>query len=171
MAVPLMGTNRVVFAGLKLPLGTLGGIWALADPENNDSLTRRGVAITVRLIGWAQAGNLPAPELCDKREHTHNISHIYHANSLISAGPTPVIEGIAAPAHAGQTTPIAMQSSALPPLLPTDRMEFLNVYQNANPLNGFVTSKLTISYTYPPCVLIVEQAILQEIYSLNTSCL
>lgn len=59
-----------VFAGSKLPPATLGDIWALADPENNGALTRRGVAVTVRLIGWAQAGKLPTLDLLDKRKYS-----------------------------------------------------------------------------------------------------
>lgn len=46
----------------------LGDIWALADPENNGVLTRKGVAVTVRLIGWAQAGETPSEELIEKRK-------------------------------------------------------------------------------------------------------
>lgn len=55
-----------VFAGAKLPPATLGDIWALADPENNGALHRRGVAVAVRLIGWAQAGESPSVELIEK---------------------------------------------------------------------------------------------------------
>jgi hypothetical protein len=55
-----------VFAGAKLPPATLGDIWAIADPENNGALTRKGVAITVRLIGWAQNGETPSSELLEK---------------------------------------------------------------------------------------------------------
>ena len=55
-----------VFAGAKLPPATLGDIWAIADPENNGALTRKGVAIAVRLIGWAQNGETPSSELLEK---------------------------------------------------------------------------------------------------------
>ena len=65
-----------VFAGSKLAPATLGDIWALADPENNGALTRRGVAVTVRLIGWAQAGEVPSAELLDKRESNFIINQI-----------------------------------------------------------------------------------------------
>jgi epidermal growth factor receptor substrate 15 len=55
-----------VFAGARLPPAILGDIWALADPENNGILTRKGVAIAVRLMGWAQKGEQPSNELLDK---------------------------------------------------------------------------------------------------------
>lgn len=55
-----------IFAGSHLPPGTLGDIWSLSDPENNGALTRRGVAIAVRLIGWAQSGETPSNELLEK---------------------------------------------------------------------------------------------------------
>ena len=65
-----------VFAGSKLAPATLGDIWALADPENNGALTRRGVAVTIRLIGWAQAGEVPSAEHLDKRESSFIINQI-----------------------------------------------------------------------------------------------
>ena len=55
-----------VFAGAHLPPATLGDVWSLADPENNGALTRKGVAVAVRLIGWAQNGESPTVELIDK---------------------------------------------------------------------------------------------------------
>jgi epidermal growth factor receptor substrate 15 len=55
-----------VFAGAKLAPATLGDIWALSDPENNGALTRKGVAIAVRLIGWAQNGESPSAELLER---------------------------------------------------------------------------------------------------------
>lgn len=129
-----------VFAGAHLPPATLGDIWSLADPENNGALTRKGVAVAVRLIGWAQAGELPTAELIDK------------------AGPLPTIDGLQVPAvsslPARAPAPISTLPSALPPLLPTDRTKFLTLFNKANPggglLNGeqakniFVRSKLSV---------------------------
>lgn len=56
-----------VFSGSKLPATTLGEIWALSDKENNGFLTRKGVAIALRLIGHAQRGESVTEALIDKR--------------------------------------------------------------------------------------------------------
>lgn len=56
-----------VFAGAKLPPATLGEIWSIADKDNNGFLTRKGIAIAVRLIGHAQKGETVKEALVDKR--------------------------------------------------------------------------------------------------------
>ena len=45
-----------VFGGAKLTPIVLGEIWSIADEENNGWLSKKGVAIAVRLMGWAQKG-------------------------------------------------------------------------------------------------------------------
>ena len=57
-----------VLAGASLPPTTLGLIWTLADDENNGFLTRKGVAVLVRLVGWAQKGEQVSAALVDKRK-------------------------------------------------------------------------------------------------------
>lgn len=56
-----------VFDGSKLPATVLGEIWAMADEDNNGWLSRKGVAIVVRLMGWAQKGETISPALLQKR--------------------------------------------------------------------------------------------------------
>lgn len=56
-----------VFAGAHLPPATLGEIWNLADYDNNGWLGKKGVAMAVRLIGWAQAGEKVSAMLLQKR--------------------------------------------------------------------------------------------------------
>ncbi|KAG8867620.1 hypothetical protein FRC20_005312 [Serendipita sp. 405] len=130
-----------VFAGCNLPPATLGDIWSLSDPENNGILTRKGVAIAVRLIGWAQKGESPSAELLEK------------------PGPLPTIEGIPTPPAAplpsrAPLAPIVALAHSLPPLSPTDRSKFLTLFSKANPVGGllsgeqarniFVRSKLSL---------------------------
>lgn len=43
-------------SGSDLPESTLGRIWCLADYDDKGWLTTTGIAIAVRLIGWAQIG-------------------------------------------------------------------------------------------------------------------
>ena len=57
-----------VFGGANLAPTTLGEIWNIADEENKGWLSKRGVAIAVRLIGWAQKGEKITPASLNKRE-------------------------------------------------------------------------------------------------------
>jgi len=55
----LTGEKAVgIFTAANLPEAVLGDIWAIGDPENNGFLTRAGCAKVVRLIGWAQHGEM-----------------------------------------------------------------------------------------------------------------
>jgi epidermal growth factor receptor substrate 15 len=60
-AVPLLN-------GSNLSPDKLGEIWAIADHENNGFLSKKGVAVAVRLIGWAQFGESITDSLLLKRE-------------------------------------------------------------------------------------------------------
>jgi epidermal growth factor receptor substrate 15 len=57
-----------VFGGAKLPPTLLGEIWTIADEENNGWLSKKGVAIALRLIGWAQKGEPMSKALVNRRE-------------------------------------------------------------------------------------------------------
>jgi epidermal growth factor receptor substrate 15 len=57
-----------VFSGSKLPAGVLGEVWAMADRENDGFLTRKGVAIALRLMGHAQRGEPVTEALLKKRK-------------------------------------------------------------------------------------------------------
>lgn len=57
-----------VFGGANLPPTVLGEIWNVADEENKGWLPKKGVAIAVRLIGWAQKGEKITPALVNKRK-------------------------------------------------------------------------------------------------------
>ena len=56
-----------VFRGAKLPLTTLKTIWTISDEDNKGWLPKRGVAIAVRLIGWAQKGEKITKDFVKKR--------------------------------------------------------------------------------------------------------
>jgi epidermal growth factor receptor substrate 15 len=59
-----------VFAGAKLEPKVLGDIWTIADEDNNGWLPRKGVAIAIRLMGWAQKGEKITKALVNKRERS-----------------------------------------------------------------------------------------------------
>jgi len=133
-----------VFAGAKLPPAILGDIWAIADPDNNGALTRKGVAIAVRLIGWSQNGETPSTDLLDKGIFGIHLL-IYDSLTFPSVGPLPVIEGLQMPAvsslSARAPAPIATQPYSLPALLPADRAKFLVLFNKTNPAGGLLSGK------------------------------
>jgi epidermal growth factor receptor substrate 15 len=64
-----------VFGGAKLPPTTLGTIWNISDEEDKGWLPKKGVAIAVRLIGWAQKGETITKDLVKKRTLSLYMSH------------------------------------------------------------------------------------------------
>lgn len=57
-----------IFGGANLKATTLSQIWGIADADNQGFLTRKGVSVAVRLVGWAQKGEAISAELVNKRE-------------------------------------------------------------------------------------------------------
>jgi epidermal growth factor receptor substrate 15 len=58
-----------IFGGANLSATALSQIWGIADADNQGFLTRKGVSVAVRLLGWAQKGEAISAELVNKREH------------------------------------------------------------------------------------------------------
>jgi len=63
-----------LFRGANLSAITLGQIWGIADAHDEGFLTRKGVSVAVRLIGWAQKGDTISGDLVNKREHDASFS-------------------------------------------------------------------------------------------------
>jgi epidermal growth factor receptor substrate 15 len=57
------------FSGSKLAPTVLGEIWGMSDKENQGFLTRKQVAVAVRLMGWAQKGEPVSEALIDRRAY------------------------------------------------------------------------------------------------------
>ncbi|PCH38700.1 hypothetical protein WOLCODRAFT_115893 [Wolfiporia cocos MD-104 SS10] len=127
-----------IFNGAKLSPAVLAEIWSIADEDNNGVLTRKGVAVAVRLLGHAQRGEAVTEALVNK------------------PGPIPTIEGIT-PSLAPQTTGASIPRSpppGLPPLTSQDKAKFTRIFVNCGPTNGilsgdkardvFVKSKLPV---------------------------
>lgn len=55
-----------VFGGAKLQPSVLGEVWSIADEDNKGWLSNKGVAVAVRLMGWAQKGEKVTPALLNK---------------------------------------------------------------------------------------------------------
>ncbi|KAL5532930.1 hypothetical protein ACEPAF_4704 [Sanghuangporus sanghuang] len=111
------------FSGANLPPSVLGEIWTIADKENNGFLTRKGVAIALRLIGHAQKGEKVNESLLER------------------PGPLAHIEGVSPkPSTLLSSAPKSPQSTALhPPLTPEDKTKFLRLFLGCGPVNGLLS--------------------------------
>ncbi|KAI0933818.1 hypothetical protein AcV5_005864 [Taiwanofungus camphoratus] len=127
-----------IFSGSKLSPAVLAEIWNLADDENNGVLTRKGVAVAVRLLGHAQRGENVTEALVNK------------------PGPIPTIEGLTPPLLQQTTGAPSTKSPppGFPPLTPQDKAKFTKLFIGCGPINGilngekardvFVKSKLPV---------------------------
>ncbi|THH05573.1 hypothetical protein EW145_g4694 [Phellinidium pouzarii] len=129
-----------IFAGAKLPPTVLGEIWSIADKDNNGFLTKKGVAIALRLIGLAQKGEPVNESLLDRPgplAHIEGISPVSRSSSIPSS-----------------PTPNSPPRGALSPLTAEDKTKFLRLFLGCGPVNGllngdkardvFVKSKLSV---------------------------
>jgi len=130
------------FAGAKLSPLVLGEIWSIADEDNKGWLSKKGVAISVRLMGWAQTGEKITPALVNKRSLFFAFfleMQLTAAFSFCVAGPLPTIEGISV-VTTQNTGPRLPKSPppALPLLTPLDKVKFQRLFANNNPVNGLL---------------------------------
>ncbi|TCD68225.1 hypothetical protein EIP91_011294 [Steccherinum ochraceum] len=116
-----------IFGGTKLPPSVLAEIWNLADEDNNGVLTRKGVAVAIRLLGHAQRGESVNESLIHKQ------------------GPPPSIEGLNAPVSkpfSPQNTGLRSTQSpppGLPALTPQDKAKFLKLFIGCGPVGGLLS--------------------------------
>ncbi|KZT03527.1 uncharacterized protein LAESUDRAFT_729113 [Laetiporus sulphureus 93-53] len=128
-----------IFSGAKLAPTVLAEVWSLADEDNNGVLTRKGVAIAVRLLGHAQRGEKITEAMINQ------------------PGPIPTIEGLASPIFpqsTGVPTPRSPPPVSLPLLTAQDKAKFMKIFSSCGPTNGllggqkakdvFVKSKLPV---------------------------
>ncbi|KAF8068770.1 hypothetical protein FPV67DRAFT_1760788 [Lyophyllum atratum] len=100
-----------------LPPAILSAVWDIADKEKAGYLSERGVAIALRLIGWAQSGE----ELS--------------AGLVRIPGPVPQLKGISE-VKAGPSSPAAPPK--LPPFTESDRDAFQKVFEACSPTYGLL---------------------------------
>ncbi|KJZ80302.1 hypothetical protein HIM_00152 [Hirsutella minnesotensis 3608] len=108
------------FDKTRLDSRVLGEIWQIADRENRGFLTPAGFGIVLRLIGHAQAGREPRPDLAFQQ------------------GPLPRFDGITLMTSAASPTapgPPAMQAQAtgaglrIPPLTPDKVSQYTSLFE------------------------------------------
>ncbi|KAI6030092.1 hypothetical protein EDC04DRAFT_2924248, partial [Pisolithus marmoratus] len=114
-----------VFSGSKLPITVLAEIWDIADEENDGFLTKKGVAIALRLMGHAQKGVK------------------VHKSLLSVRGPLATIGDVLPPLEQqgmGISIPKTPPSTlCLPPLTSQDRATFLCLFQSGGPVDGLLS--------------------------------
>ncbi|KAI1471753.1 uncharacterized protein F4812DRAFT_415311 [Daldinia caldariorum] len=112
------------FEKTRLDSRILGEIWQIADKENRGFLTPAGFGFVLRLIGHAQAGREPTPELA------------------LQQGPLPRFEGININANVPPAQPpIQAQGTGntpirIPPLTPEKVAQYAGLFERQNLQNG-----------------------------------
>ncbi|KAG5341059.1 hypothetical protein C0989_011918 [Termitomyces sp. Mn162] len=132
-----------VFGGAKLSPTVLGEIWSIADEDNNGWLPRKGVAIALRLMGWAQKGETITPDLVHKRKYASLPRRgLDLMPPSLLAGPLPEIEGYSAVTQQVTGTSLAKSPPpSLPVLTVQEKVKFLNIFNKAGPdSNGLLNS-------------------------------
>lgn len=104
-----------IFGGANLNAATLSQIWVIADEDNQGFLTRKGVSVAMRLVGWAQKGEDISAELVNKRErdasshletHHLSLSKLALSPSWMGIPPHLNLAGLLAPLQSPQALPV-----------------------------------------------------------------
>ena len=138
-----------VFGGAKLPPTTLGTIWNISDEDDKGWLPKKGVAIAVRLIGWAQKGEKITKDLVKKRNPALTSHKLLPHYVTLLAGPLAVIEGIntVSQQNTGMSLPRSPPPAPYPPLTAQDKARFHNMFMKNNPVNSLL-SGLCLFFLY-----------------------
>ncbi|PKS11974.1 hypothetical protein jhhlp_001270 [Lomentospora prolificans] len=106
------------FEKTRLDRTILGKIWQISDTENRGFLTPAGFSVALRLLGHAQAGRDPTPELARQ------------------SGPLPHFDGVAIPTPASPPPPASIQPQGtgtgpvrIPPLIPDKAAQYASIFE------------------------------------------
>ncbi|KAI5928131.1 hypothetical protein F4810DRAFT_647123 [Camillea tinctor] len=113
------------FEKTRLDSRILGEIWQIADQENRGFLTPAGFGIVLRLIGHAQHGREPTPELAVQ----HGPLPRFDGINIAASAPTP-------PAAPLQTQPTGTAQLRIPPLTPEKVSQYAGLFERQNLQNG-----------------------------------
>lgn len=131
-----------IFGGANLNATTLSQIWSIADADNQGFLTRKGISVAMRLVGWGQKGEAISAELVNKRESSSPLLRILLL-ILVKAGPLAVIDGFPSTTESRRAvspSPKSPGTSRLPPpLTAQDKAKFAQYFSKCNPVNGLLS--------------------------------
>ncbi|KAI1506620.1 hypothetical protein F5X99DRAFT_364972 [Biscogniauxia marginata] len=113
------------FEKTRLDSRVLGEIWQIADQENRGFLTPAGFGIVLRLIGHAQQGREPTPELALQHGPLPRFDGINISGSAPVPAPAPL-----------QTQPTGTAQIRIPPLTPEKVSQYAGLFERQNLQNG-----------------------------------
>lgn len=122
------------FEKTRLDSRLLGEVWQIADSENRGFLTPAGFGVALRLIGHAQAGREPSPQIALQP------GPIPRFDGFTPAAPAPV-----APVPTGSPQPISAQGTGnapvrIPPLTPEKVSQYAALFERQPLQNGQMLS-------------------------------
>ncbi|KAI5787244.1 hypothetical protein EDC01DRAFT_749957 [Geopyxis carbonaria] len=117
----------------------LGEIWGIADTDNRGLLTKVGFSVALRLIGQAQSGQHPRPELAQQPGPIPRFEGVHIAYP--PPPPPPVTSSPPLPALSNQQTgPAGM--IRVPPLTPPDLEKFSALFEKSGASDGILQGGL-----------------------------
>ncbi|KPI41820.1 putative calcium-binding protein [Cyphellophora attinorum] len=121
------------FSRTSLSPDMLGQIWQIADSENNGFLTAAGFGVVLRLIGHAQAGRSPTPQLATQVAPLPRFSGST-ASQPAQPVPPPVQQQPTGPPQSPTGAPIRV-----PPLSPDKVAEYSGLFERSDAENGMLS--------------------------------
>jgi epidermal growth factor receptor substrate 15 len=148
-----------IFGSANLSATTLSQIWGIADADNQGFLTRKGVSVAVRLLGWAQKGEAISAELVNKRERDEFSPPRILLLILVKAGPLPVIDEFSSSTESRRAispSPKSPGTSRLPPpLTAQDKTKFAQYFSKCNPVNGLISGMCMDMFFHIPIAFLI----------------
>jgi epidermal growth factor receptor substrate 15 len=117
----------------------LSKIWNIADEHKSGELSERGLAMAIRLIGWAQKGAEVKSKLVNERKPQIRCCTPFDSCSAASdlslpvAGPLPTFKG-----SLSKQQYITSQSFEWPPFTKQSKEAFDKLFQSNDPVDGLL---------------------------------
>ncbi|KAF8540772.1 hypothetical protein BDD12DRAFT_879918 [Trichophaea hybrida] len=115
----------------------LGEIWGIADTENRGLLTKFGFSVALRLIGQAQNGQHPRPELSQQPgplPRFEGVNIVYPPPPTTSSPPPPPVLPTQPTGPGGMIR--------VPPLLPQDVERFTALFEKSGVVDGILQGNI-----------------------------
>lgn len=120
----------------------LGEIWGIADTENRGLLTKFGFSVALRLIGQAQNGQHPRPELAQQPgplPRFEGVTIVYPSPPTTSSPPPPPppVTTVIGPQPTGPSAMIRV-----PPLMPQDVDRFTALFEKSGAVDSLLQGSI-----------------------------